>query len=113
MMRKCNLEMSLICAAIVLNTFSAQYVYWETFEEENFHEFRGSAAICESFLHENGCGPLWFIAHNIRSVVNPRKLSQRNLIFHGLVKVISLESCTTNHSFPFWESSSVATIWCH
>ena len=28
-----------------------------TFEEENFHEFRGFVAICESFLHE-----IWDVA---------------------------------------------------
>ena len=27
-------------------------VKWETFEGENFREFRGSRAICKNFLHE-------------------------------------------------------------
>ena len=34
----------------------------KTFEGENFHKFRGSDEIRESFLHENGCGPLCIIS---------------------------------------------------
>ena len=37
-------------------TLVALTVQRETFEGENLHEFRGSAASRESFLHENGCG---------------------------------------------------------
>ena len=51
------------------------------FRGRNFHKFRGSAAIRESFLHENGCGPLWFIAHYIRSVVNSQKFLHEILYF--------------------------------
>ena len=66
----------------IINTLhNNNYHIAGTFERENFREFYGSGAICESILHENGHCPLWFIAHNIQSVVNQRKIFCKILYF--------------------------------
>ena len=48
---------------------------------ENFHEFRGSDAICESFLHENGCGPLWFILRIISGLWRIHESFLRKILY--------------------------------
>ena len=56
-----------------------------SFEEENFHKFRGFVAICESFLHEiEGVASL-----AVTSLSNLQKFSPRKSYF---VKVFTLES---------------------